>query len=153
MYARLQLTKPARYLIIFGTALGTEGHTGRHTADDYFHILRGTQWAYPAGALEKEVSVRRRRVGDCRLKCFLRQVYEPGSVHHLRRGDAKQYKMPDECWALEYARGESEAVAYGYHLLTVLLFAQAGFLPCFLWAWPTPCSRRSTFGRSTIRHG
>jgi C-8 sterol isomerase len=74
------------YLIIFGTPLGTEGHSGIHTADDYFNILVGEQWAFAPGSLEKE-------------------VYPAGSVNLLRRGYGKQYKMHEGCWALEYARG------------------------------------------------
>jgi C-8 sterol isomerase len=99
------------YLIIFGTPLGTEGHSGLHPADDYFHILVGEQWAFQPGSLEME-------------------RYRPGDVHLMRRGVAKQYKMHEGCWAMEYARGTCSRLfnAYSFpaapaHALTL----QVGF--------------------------
>jgi len=49
-------------------------------------MLVGDQWAHVPGQLRK-------------------QVYRPGEQHHLPMGVAKQYRCPDACWALEYARG------------------------------------------------
>lgn len=49
-------------------------------------MLRGEQWAFTPGRTEKE-------------------IYRPGDQHLLPRGTAKQYRMPDEAWALEYAQG------------------------------------------------
>jgi C-8 sterol isomerase len=74
------------YLIVFGSPIGTEGYSGRFFADDYFVILEGEQWAYSEGDEE-------------------RQVFRPGDLHHLPRGHARGYRMPDRCFALEYARG------------------------------------------------
>jgi C-8 sterol isomerase len=74
------------YIIIFGTPIGTEGHSGRYWAKDYFMILDGEQWSYSPGDLERE-------------------VYKPGDLHVLPPGTAQGYRIPDRCWALEYARG------------------------------------------------
>ncbi|KAF5346930.1 hypothetical protein D9758_010151 [Tetrapyrgos nigripes] len=74
------------YLIIFGTPLGTEGHSGVLSVDNYFNILVGEEWAFAPGSFEIE-------------------RYPAGSVHYLPRGTTKQYKMHKGCFALEYSRG------------------------------------------------
>ena len=77
---------PREYLILFGTAIGTEGHTGRLPAHDWFFIIDGEQWTYSPGELDPT-------------------IYRAGQCHHLQRGVSRAYRMPGRCWALEYARG------------------------------------------------
>ena len=76
----------SEYLMVFGTPIGTEGHTGRFFATDYFYILEGEQWAYREGETEK-------------------RVYRPGDCHVHPWRAAGGYRMPDRCYAMEYARG------------------------------------------------
>jgi C-8 sterol isomerase len=112
------------YLIVFGTPLGTEGHSGRHTADDFFHILEGEQWAATTSSLVME-------------------RYPKGSVHHLKRGSIKQYKMHEGCFALELAQGMFDSsFALLVPLLTCVNPSKAGFLQCFRSASQTPSSAR-----------
>jgi hypothetical protein len=74
------------YLLIFGTPIGTEGHSGRYATDVWDIVLDGEMWGYAEGDME-------------------RTVVKPGDVHHLGTRAAKGYRIPDHCWMLEYSRG------------------------------------------------
>lgn len=98
------------YLMIFGSSIGTEGHSGRFWAKDFFYILEGEQWAYTEGELE-------------------RRVYRPGDLHVLEPGTAEGYRMPDRCYALEYARGVIPAMlpfGFGDAMSSTLDFSSVG---------------------------
>lgn len=72
------------YLILFGTPIGTEGHSGLHPAHDYFTILTGQQKSLEPGMIEPA-------------------IYNPGDQNHMRRGVTNQYGLNG--WALELAQG------------------------------------------------
>jgi C-8 sterol isomerase len=74
------------YLIIFGTPIGTEGHSGRYRADVYDWMIDGEMWYYREDHMK-------------------RIVVRPGQLAHLPKGMAKGYCIKDHAWMLEYARG------------------------------------------------
>jgi hypothetical protein len=74
------------YLLFCGTAIGSEGHSGRHRAQIYDVVMAGELWTYPAGGID-------------------RKGYTPGQLACLERGTANGSKLRPGTWLLEYARG------------------------------------------------
>jgi len=76
----------SEYILIFGTPIGTEGHSGRYATEVYDFMLDGEMWCYHAGELQ-------------------RAVYAPGDAAYLGADRAKGYSVPSHALMLEYARG------------------------------------------------
>jgi hypothetical protein len=74
------------YIMIWGTPIGSEGHSGRHRVGFWDTILDGETWYYAEGEFE-------------------RRIYRPGDRIYVGPGQACGMNFTDGVWAVEYARG------------------------------------------------
>ena len=74
------------YIMIWGTPIGSEGHTGRNLVTFYDTVLDGEAWYYREGQFERD-------------------VYRPGDYVVVSSGEATGMHYPDHVWMIEYARG------------------------------------------------
>ena len=76
----------SEYLIIFGSPIGTEGHSGRYFATVHDFMVEGEMWVYVEGDIE-------------------RTVFKPGDHAVLKARASKGYCIREDGWMLEYAHG------------------------------------------------
>lgn len=76
----------SEYILVFGTPIGTEGHSGRYLAEVHDFMLAGEMWCFTPGDVD-------------------RAVFRPGDAAYLGSGLVKGYRIPDQAFMLEYARG------------------------------------------------
>jgi hypothetical protein len=74
------------YVMIWGTPIGSEGHSGRHRVSFWDTVVDGETWYYAEGQFEK-------------------RVYRPGDRIFVGKGQACGMNFTDGVWAVEYARG------------------------------------------------
>jgi C-8 sterol isomerase len=74
------------YVMIWGTPIGSEGHSGRHRVGFWDTVIDGETWYYAEGEFEK-------------------RVYRPGDRIYVGPGQTCGMNFTDGVWAVEYARG------------------------------------------------
>ncbi len=77
----------SEYVIIFGSPIGTEGHSGRYWMDVWDFMLTGRQHTYREEDPGTHI------------------VTDPPGYVHLPRRTAKGYRIEADTWMLEYGRG------------------------------------------------
>jgi hypothetical protein len=97
------------YLMIWGTPIGSEGHSGRHAVGFWDTVIDGEMWYYGEGQFEK-------------------RIYKPGDRVYVGRNQARAMRFNDGVWAVEYARGPLPlSIPFGIadELLSTLDFSTA----------------------------
>ena len=74
------------YIMIWGTPIGSEGHSGRHHVAFWDTVIDGETWYYAEGQFEK-------------------RIYLPGDRIFVGRRQAVGMNFTNGVWAVEYARG------------------------------------------------
>jgi hypothetical protein len=74
------------YIMIWGTPVGSEGHSGRHFTGFWDTVIDGEYWIYGEGEFEK-------------------RVCKPGDHVYVGPGQARGMNWPNGVYAVEYARG------------------------------------------------
>lgn len=74
------------YILLWGTTIGTEGHSGRNPVEYYDTVLNGEAWYGREGRFERE-------------------IYRPGDLIVVRKRESSGIRVADSVWMVEYARG------------------------------------------------
>ena len=77
----------SEYVLIFGSAIGTQGFSGRYRVGIWDFMLKGDMWTFTDDNVGEKVITR------------------PGEKAFLSPERVKSYRLPDGGWMLEYGRG------------------------------------------------
>jgi len=83
---KLYYASTSEYIMVWGTPIGSEGHSGRHFTGFWDTVIDGETWYYAEGQFEKT-------------------IYKPGDRIYVGPGQARAMNFTNGVWAVEYARG------------------------------------------------